>query len=94
MLSTGIISKALVILLATVAGIVVGTSVRFLPINTNKLCIMIPADGNDWVNIDYVLLQANAPSTADARQGILQKASEYARSGPWSQHIFSLLSPS
>ncbi|PIL32076.1 hypothetical protein GSI_06780 [Ganoderma sinense ZZ0214-1] len=45
---------------------------------------LVVADGNDWVNINYVLSQSNAANTADARQAILRKASEYARSGPWS----------
>ncbi|KAM5538155.1 hypothetical protein V8D89_008042 [Ganoderma adspersum] len=45
---------------------------------------LVVADGNDWVNIDYVLSPSNAANTADARQAILQKASEYAKSGPWS----------
>lgn len=53
---------------------------------TNVAYIIATADGIDWVNIDYVLL-FNTANTADAKQTILQKASEYAMSGPWSQSL-------
>ncbi|RPD82674.1 chondroitin AC/alginate lyase [Lentinus tigrinus ALCF2SS1-7] len=45
---------------------------------------LVVADSNDWVNVNYVLKQANSSSTSSARQSILNKASSSAKSGPWS----------
>ncbi|KAI0724433.1 alginate lyase-domain-containing protein [Cerioporus squamosus] len=45
---------------------------------------LVVADSNDWINVNYVLKQANSSSTSGARQNILSKASSSATSGPWS----------
>jgi hypothetical protein len=51
------------------------------------------ADPNDWVNVNYVLQQANVsdPSTTDARNGIIVSAGTTAKKGPWSWSLRPLI---
>ncbi|OBZ78723.1 hypothetical protein A0H81_00669 [Grifola frondosa] len=57
------------------------------PVSLTAVTGVVSADSNDWVAVDYVLLQSGSGAssdTANARQSIISKAGSSAKSGPWS----------
>lgn len=59
---------------------------------------LISGDPKDWVNVNYVILQAakgqSRSDTVDARGTVVRNAGSSAGKGPWSKHVLHIVAAS